>query len=305
MGFVKNYVDEHFTRARFLSSAKSGACTRYLHRGGWYDTVVDENMIFSHRCAFFEDNCFTNSFHAHEYYEMVVYVKGDVEYLNEDSKILPSPATLIWSAPGQMHTARLRSPCEYERFVLCFLPDFFGDGGAQEAILSFMKRHGGAMHPNERTAAQLLAVLQKAKSAAEAAPAFAPLLLKAHLVEFFALLNLPDTELQEKRAEHSPLAHVKAYIDKEYATIRSTGEIAAHFFYSREHLSRRFCEEFNISVSAYLAERRVRSALPLLAHGSVAQAAYAVGFGSQSAFIAAFKRVMGCLPSVYQARGRT
>lgn len=304
MSFTEDYISEHFARDRFLSRAAKGACTRYLHRGGWYDTVADENMIFSHRCAFFEDNCFTNSFHAHEYYEMVIYVRGDVEYLNEDSKILPSPCTVIWSSPGQMHTARLRSPCEYERFVLCFLPEFFGESKAGEAILAFMKRHGGAMHPNARTAAQLLAVLQKAKSATEAASAFAPLLLKAHLVELFALFNLPETELQEKRAEHSPLSHIKAYIDKEYAAIRSTKEIAAHFFYSREHLSRRFREEFNISLSAYLAERRVRSSLPLLAEGGVAQAAYAVGFGSQSAFIAAFKRVMGCLPSVYQARGR-
>ena len=35
---------------------------------------------------------------------------------------------------------------------------------------------------------------------------------------------------------------------------------------------------------------------------SVAEAAYAVGFHSQSTFISAFKKTMGCLPSEYKTQ---
>ena len=82
-------------------------------------------------------------------------------------------------------------------------------------------------------------------------------------------------------------------------------EIAAHFFYSREHLSRRFKHAFNLSVSEYLAKRRVGESLVLLQSESVANTALRVGFHSQSSYIAAFKRYIGCLPSEYKGARHT
>lgn len=302
MGFAKEYIKEHFAGGRYLSRAKDRGCECYLHRGGWQDAVPDENLIFSYRCAAFAQNTFTNKLHAHTYFEMVIFVAGDVEYLTEHSKLHPESCAVIWSSPAQMHTAHLRSASEYRRYVICFDPDFFACDKAAQAILGFMQTHpNGALYPDDKGAARLLSLLQAAQSAAEDPRPFAPLLLRARVLEFFAALNDPTLALQPQEAESVPLFPVKAYIDRAYAEIGSVGEIAAHFFYSREHLSRRFREEFNIPVAEYLSKRRVLCSLPLLQGGSVAEAAFAVGFRSLSAYIAAFKREMGCLPSAYKA----
>lgn len=300
MGFARQYIEEHFARGRYQGRVPAPGCERYLHTGGWEDAVASESMIFSYRSAFFDNNRFTNAFHAHPYYEMVIFHEGDVEYLNEEHKIRPHACTVIWNAPSQMHTAHLLSPCTYKRFVLCFDPDFFGDAESARALLGFMHAHPqGALHPDKRDAERLLALLWQAKAAADDTAPFAPLLLRARLVELFAALGSPTLALCSQDAQSTALAPVKQYIDREYATIRSTGEIAARFFYSREHLSRRFRAEYNIPISEYLSKRRVLESLSLLQTQTVAQAAYAVGFRSQSAFITAFKHTMGCLPSAY------
>ena len=302
MAFARQYIEDHLSRGRYLSRIDGTGCERYLHAQGWEDAIAHEDMIFSHRCTDFDTDRFTNVFHAHPYYEMVVYCAGEVEYLNEGRKIHPSHCTVIWNAPSQMHTAHLLRACTYERFVLCFDPAFFGE--AATTALGFMKAHPeGAMHPDGETATRLLTLLSSIKEAACTQGELAPLLLRARIVELFYALNAPSFTLREGHSQSAPLLPVKQYIDDEYATIGNIGEIAARFFYSREHLSRRFREEFNLPISEYLAKRRVLCSLPLLREMSVAQAAYAVGFRSQSAYIAAFKRTMGCLPCAYR-RGR-
>ena len=97
-------------------------------------------------------------------------------------------------------------------------------------------------------------------------------------------------------------AKIKQYIDTHYATITSVNEIAEHFFYTREHLSRIFKESFNISVAQYLSRKRVLESLPLLSTLGATNAGYTVGFRNHLTFINAFKRIMGCLPSEYKAK---
>ena len=100
------------------------------------------------------------------------------------------------------------------------------------------------------------------------------------------------------------MGEIKLYIDENYTSINSITDIANRFFYSREHLSRKFMQTFNISVAHYLSRRRITESLTLLETMNIADVAYAVGFHSQSAFINAFKQNMHCLPSEYKARLR-
>ena len=104
--------------------------------------------------------------------------------------------------------------------------------------------------------------------------------------------------------EFSRPLRIKKYIDTYYSSIEGVSEIAAYFFYSREHLSRKFMQSFNISVAHYLSRCRITESLTLLKTMSVADAAYTVGFQSQSAYIQAFKKYMYCLPSEYKAQNK-
>ncbi|GAA2445627.1 helix-turn-helix transcriptional regulator [Actinomadura vinacea] len=69
---------------------------------------------------------------------------------------------------------------------------------------------------------------------------------------------------------------------------------------SRRTLTRLFVQDTGMSFDRWRTHMRLRAALPLLAEGrSVSQAAHAVGYATPSAFLAAFRRVVGTSPKRY------
>ncbi|GAA2481792.1 helix-turn-helix transcriptional regulator [Actinocorallia cavernae] len=69
---------------------------------------------------------------------------------------------------------------------------------------------------------------------------------------------------------------------------------------SSRTLSRRFRAETGVSFSSWRTFQRLSAALPLLGAGQpVARVARAVGYGSPSAFVAAFRREIGATPAAY------
>jgi AraC-like DNA-binding protein len=75
------------------------------------------------------------------------------------------------------------------------------------------------------------------------------------------------------------------------------------------HLSQVLNEELGMTFFEFLALRRVTAAAELLLqpqtqHLKIEEIAEQVGFGSRSAFATAFRRVMGCTPSVYRLQAK-
>ena len=306
MSMTERYVAFHEKQGNYATVRTSLGCGEYRNGQGWTDRTVGESLVFSHRVNSSTKENFTEGLHTHDYYELLLYVGGDVEYIIEDVLIKPSPYTAIWFAPGQMHTARLCSPSRYERYVLYFSPSFFAFEGKTLPMTDFMGREGvSARKLPDETAREALALLEKLEGACRREEAYLPLLLSSYLVEYFGLLNDPRLQNFAGDVFRDTMADVKLYIDREYANIQTVAEIAEAFYYSREHLSRRFGESFQISISDYLAKRRVTESLSLLARMNVTDAAYAVGFHSQSAYIAAFEKNVGCKPSEYKKRLRS
>ena len=153
---------------------------------------------------------------------------------------------------------------------------------------------------SERKFRELLLLLEKADAISQTDKDYGELVLKSLLIEIFYILNSEEPNIQKGEILTDLMGEVKCYIDTNYATINTITDIAEHFFYSREHLSRKFVQSFGISIAHYLSKRRITESLALLEIMNVADVAYAVGFHSQSAFIHAFKQNMQCLPSEYK-----
>ena len=303
MSFVSSYVKAHLEDGKYTQQLSGSGLPRYRHREGWVDAALHGGAIFAHRCTSVHGEGFTNHFHAHDYFELVVFVRGQIEYLQEDQRIAPERLTVTWRHPGQMHTTRILGEGEYERYVLYFTPDVFFFDGKDTGLLDFLHaQKSGCILPSVQDAHALQALLERAAATLQSDSPFAEQLLLAYLVELLGMLSALSPATANHVQSASRIAAVKQFVDSEYASINSVGDIAARFYYSREHLSRRFRAEFNISLGEYLAKRRVLCSLPLLESGSVTDAALAVGFRSQSAYIAAFKRTVGTLPSLYKKK---
>ena len=303
MRLTDDFMSTRLNKKNYIKNLSAFPLKRYLHKEGWIDTAVDRELIFSHRNTWYDPDTFTEQFHMHEYYELIFYIKGNVEYLNEDMRIRSTPYMVTWFKPGQMHTGRLLAPSQYERYVLYFSTDFFKIDDKVTPLTDFMLNSTGThMTLSEKKFEELLEMLRKADTLARTNQPYGELVLKSLVIEIFYILNSEETNIQMGETLTDTMGEIKRYIDVNYATINSISDIADHFFYSREHLSRKFMQAFNISTAQYLSKRRITESLILLEHMNVAEVAYAVGFRSQSAFINAFKQNMHCLPSKYKSK---
>lgn len=298
---TEEYIGLHQRRGAYEPA--SGRDRAYRNQRGWTDHAIGEHMILSHRVTDHTKATFDEGLHAHSYYEMIVYLGGEVEYIKGDAVIEPHPYSIVWFLPGQMHTARLLRASRYDRLVFYFSPNFFALDGKTVPMAAFMERwDAGEIAASEQTVEAVDRLLKQLQDAFAMGGECGDLLAKAYVTAFFGVLNTEDVRVATPNLAENAFMAVKQYIDREYAEIENVEDIAAHFFYSREHLSRRFKMCFNVSVSEYLKCRRVLESLSLLPTQSVAEASYAVGFRSQSAYIAAFVNMMGCLPSEYKRR---
>ena len=303
MNMVK-YFEQIMFQHKGYKRLSTAPLQRYMHKEGWVDTAVGGELIYSHRNTQYTRKTFTEKFHIHNYYELVIHIKGNVEYIYDNILITPpSPFTVIWAKPKQLHTARLVSSSQYERYVLCFSDDFFQIEGKKTPITDFITRSEGSyLTLPENKFEELMRILEKADRLTETDKPYGELILKALVLEIFYILDSRNIKSHKGTALIESMAEIKRYIDLEYATINSISDIADHFFYSREHLTRKFKQSFNTSIAQYLSERRILESLPLLQHMSVTDVAYAVGFHSQAPFIAAFKKNMGGPPAEYKSK---
>lgn len=300
------FIQKRLKNKKYVHMVQSSPFFQYQNADGWTDSILNQEFVFSHRNTWYTAETFQEKLHAHDYYEITVYLSGDVEYVNENTLISAAPNVVVWFKPGQMHTSRLLSDSQYERYLLYFCTSFFSIDDKNTPITNFMENSPvGFLRLSEKNTAELQSILKKIDKVLVCDKSYKELLVKALLIEFFDLLNSPEAEVVEGVELDDKTTKIKQYIDNHYATITSVSEIAEKFFYSREHISRIFKDSFNISVAQYLSRKRVMESLPLLSRLGVVNAGYAVGFRHHLTFINAFKKYMGCLPSEYTSHRNT
>jgi len=301
MPMTEHYIKIHKSKGLYCSETQKNGYTSFSNRNKWTDYIIDNNLVYSHRTNKYTRKNFSEGLHSHEYYELVIYINGNVEYINDNMLIKPQSYSVIWFLPGQMHTATLLSSSNYERYVFYFSKEFFAYNNIIAPMTSFM--YSGkvtAFNPDAVTSKEIQNILEKIDDEIISENICGGLIAKALIIEMFGIFNKSDADSPKCTTITDNLMQIKNYIDNEYAFISTSADIAEKFHYSREHISRKFKDKFNISISEYISKRRVLESLPLLFEMSGADAAYTVGFRSQSSYISAFVKNMGCLPSEYK-----
>jgi AraC-like DNA-binding protein/quercetin dioxygenase-like cupin family protein len=126
---------------------------------------------------------------------------------------------------------------------------------------------------------------------------------RAEAVVFDLLRPAPTTTLHLPEPTDERAARVAAALHADCTDNRSLAAWGRTVGASDRTLARRFLQDTGMTFSQWRTELRLANALPLLATGaSVAATARAVGYGTPSAFIAAFRRATGSSPAAYFAR---
>lgn len=100
------------------------------------------------------------------------------------------------------------------------------------------------------------------------------------------------------------MSGIVKYVHEHYAENLSLGQVAEQFHFSEAHLSRLFRQQTGVTFSQYYADIRIDHAVKelLTSRASIAEIAVGSGFSDARAFVAAFKKRYGVLPSDYRSR---
>lgn len=107
--------------------------------------------------------------------------------------------------------------------------------------------------------------------------------------------------VREASTCHPVMLEVQKYIKMHYTQQIRQQEIADYFFISKEYLSRKFKQEFQVSMVDYINQLRINRTKELLTAPSakVNEVALAVGFSDEKYFSTVFKKITGMSPKNY------
>lgn len=284
----------------------SASTYRGLASTSWTNVDVNDRLFSSYRCDYLDQLTFPSGLHFHDYYEVVVILAGDIRYVCENVTVKPEHCDVIVIPPGKFHMSLIAADeTQYIRQVFYFYPNAFSAYQC-DALLDFTRtvtdtHFSFSLHPVDKK--RLLNLLTELEKNAKQNNRNNHALILSNILQVFYLFNQPVKE-QRPADEFFPasLLEIQNYIDENFTKINSIADIAAHTFYTREHISRLFKKYKKITVAEYILQRRINYSCQLMqTKMTLASICFQAGFGCVPAFIRSFKHVMGMTPSQYRS----
>ena len=299
---IAAYIARHRESGKYIAHTDGDGVTDWQSREGWCDHQLGTHMIVSHRTTAYTRESFTDTLHMHPHYELVIYLGGDIRYIVGDRMVTPAPGDILVCHPGTPHTANLLRASTYDRIVLYF-PAVSALPGWNPELLPHIGDSFCYTVPHGEDRARLMNLLSELETALSRRREDTATLSYSLLLQLLLLLHRHAIPADDAERLPETIRRIKEFIDQSYTTLSGVEEISAHFFYSREYLSRLFRRTLNTTVSDYLLDKNLSHAKHILeSGGSVTDACFASGFRNMSSFIRNFRDCTGVLPSVYRRR---
>lgn len=271
----------------------------------WENDLINDSLCYSYRSTVYDMNTFPSSLHSHDYYELVIFVDGEINYVCESSVYSPKRGEVIIIPPGKFHMSKLKGErTHYKRHVFYLYPNAFDSISPSLAKILIRTNEGVhfSMESREREEELLILAEKLASSLKSRGDDLSRALAFGYIIEIFCLLNRKDIRHsgESERLPENILA-LQQYLDAHYTEINSVSEVAEHFFYSREYVSRLFKKYYDTTILDYIHKLRISKSRALIAEGMpIIDVCYAVGFSSLSTFIRAFRTATDMTPSEYR-----
>lgn len=271
----------------------------------WENDLINDSLCYSYRSTVYDMNTFPSSLHSHDYYELVIFVEGEINYVCESSVYSPKRGDVIIIPPGKFHMSKLKGErTHYKRHVFYLYPNAFDAVGASLADILIRTNEGVhfSLASREREEELLTLTEKLSLTLKDRGDGLSHALAFGYIIEIFCLLNRKDIRHsgESERLPENILA-LQQYLDAHYTEINSVSEVAEHFFYSREYVSRLFKKYYDTTILDYIHKLRISKSRAMIADGMpIIDVCYAVGFSSLSTFIRAFRAATDMTPSEYR-----
>lgn len=300
---MNNFRRFHPESPRYHSIFSIAGWQSYDNLTGWTDHLLGDSLVYSHRQSDYTPANFLDQLHTHDYYELLILVKGDMAFPAEDQYIPLRSGAIMLYPPGCIHGCKLLSNSVYERYVFYFQKDAFQPLNNTPSLLDFYDQPNRfcLFLPVEFENA-MFSLLSNLDRCMESQSPDGLILAYSYIIQLFYLINQHATATEpETHMLPEVIVKVKQYVDENFLNLNNITEIADAFFYSREHVSRLFKECYNTNLSDYINTLKIRHSKQLLEAGSsVTDACYQSGFRNMSTFTTIFRKQVYMTPSQYR-----
>ena len=288
--------------------------TNPFDNNNWTSYNIYPNLYYAHRDTVYTKETYSFAMQFHDYYELNIIDSGNISFLCEGRLFVPRHGDIVFIPPYKLHESFLISEqTRYIRYKFYFYPNALSDYNCNVLLSNLINLCGNDFFFTLERGKQeeLIACLNQLDNALKLPKSdLDDCLVLSHIIQAFHLLshvsscNQCASSIVHETDEYLPqkLINIQNYIDEHAAEISSVSEIADHFFYSREYLSRAFRKYLNMTVEEYLLKTRISHSLQLMKNGySITDSCFHSGFGSISNFYRAFRVQTGMSPSEYCA----
>lgn len=246
-------------------------------------------------------------YHYHDFYKILILLKGDVTYCIEGKSYPLLPYDLVLINAGEVHHPIVRSCAAYERIILYISPNFlssFRQEGCnlELCFLQAQQEKSNVLRLPSIQSSRLYQALMELEGSSNEQIYGADFYRKLLFLEFMVHLNraavLDTLHFMPNNNANDKILMVLSYINDHLTEEISIDSLSKKFYISKYYLMHSFKKETGYTIGAYLHLKRLFYGRELIRQGMpVTKACFACGFFSYSAFSRAYKKQFGEAPT--------
>lgn len=254
------------------------------------------------------------SYHYHDFSKVIVFLKGDVDYIIEGRAYHLTPGDIILVNRHALHKPIVHPGNSYERYILYLSPDCIAayrtDVCDLELCFQRAKEHrSDVLRLPSLKMSSLFQSLTRLEQACSDEGYAKELYCRLLFLEFLVHLN---RAAESRTLEYVPTGpagekalEIMRYISENPAADLTIDRLASRFYLSKYHMMRLFKEETGYTISGYISEKRLLIARELLKKGRpITEVCYHCGFKNYAAFLRAYKKMFQETPSAASCKSR-
>lgn len=240
--------------------------------------------------------------HYHDFHKIIVFVSGKVTYHIEGKTYQLKPQDILLVSQGAIHKPEIDPSIPYERYIFWIRDDL----SSPELNTCFQKANDRSFNLIRLDSAlqeKLKDLLPEIEHSLRDTQFGDSILSKALFAQFMIHINriflksstAPD---QKSYSSDSQVEQLLKYINRNLSENLSIDHLAERFFFSKYHMMRKFKKETGYTIHNYIISKRLLHARSLIAQGiPVMKAAMQSGFQDYTAFVRAYKKQFGTVPT--------
>lgn len=246
--------------------------------------------------------------HHHGFYEIYLFLSGQVEYRVEGQLYHPRSGDLLLINPMELHQPIIHPGKQpYDRIVLWISKAYLERFNLEQDSLlrcfdTTLPTHSNLLHPAPVQREQIQRLMEELVWERSSQDYASSLCAEGILMQLLVIVNrlALRTPQAAQKPEQTPalITQVLSFINDHYREELSLELLAQRFYVSKYHLSHTFSKHVGTSVYRYIILKRLIIAKQLLlSGGNPGTVCESCGFGDYANFYRAFKSQYGISPS--------